>query len=99
MKKANSQINESQPIPKANNTASNQRKAIYQHLAKEGYLTTLYAREQLGIMSPAARVLELRKKGYSIATHWTTSQDMAGTKHREAKYVLMSGGNTEAPRV
>jgi ribosomal protein S8 len=92
MKKANSQTNESQPTVKANVTASNQRKSILDYLRKEGYLTTLYGREALGIMSPAAWILELRKRGHNIVTHWTSSLDMAGTKHREAKYVLMAGG-------
>jgi hypothetical protein len=99
MKKANSQINKSQPIPKANNTVSSQRRAILDYLRKEGHLTTLYGRETLGIMSPAARVLELRKDGFPIVTHWTTSQDMAGKRHREAMYVLMSDGSTKTPRV
>ena len=99
MKKANSQTNESQPTVKANTTASSQRKAILDYLRKVGHLTTLYGRETLGIMSPAARVFELRKDGFPIVTHWITSQDMAGTKHRDAKYVLMTGGNTETPRV
>lgn len=99
MKKANSQTNESQPTVKTNTTASNQRKAIIEYLRKEGHLTTIYAREVLGIMHPAARVLELRKDDFPIVTHWTTSQDMAGTKHREAKYVLMAGGKSVAQRV
>jgi helix-turn-helix protein len=94
MKKANSRTNESQPIPKTNNTASNQRKAIYQHLIQEGHLTTLYAREQLGIMSPAARIFELRRNGHMIDTYWTTTVDITGTKHREAAYILWLGGDS-----
>ena len=81
------------------NSVSSQRKAIIDYLRKEGHLTTLYGRENPGKMSSAARVLELRKQGFSILTQWAISKDMAGTKHREAKYVLMAGGNAEASRV
>jgi len=80
-----------------NTTASSQRTAILKHLQLHGSLTTLYAREQLGIMSPAARILELRKKDYPIVTHRTITEDTAGTKHREAKYVLFNNTKKEAP--
>lgn len=73
-----------------NTSAASQRAAILQHLLNEGPLTTLYAREKMGIMSPSARVLELRQQGYLIITHWTTSTDVSGTKHRVAVYVLLS---------
>jgi len=80
-----------------NTTASSQRTAILKHLQLHGSLTTLYAREQLGIMSPAARILELRKKDFPIVTHRTTTEDRAGTRHREAKYVLFNDTKEEAP--
>ena len=89
---ASLETNQDQPLDRHNSTASSQRNSISKHLDEKGSLTTLYARERLGIMSPAARVLELRKNGHKIITHWTTSEDMAGTKHREAKYVLLAGG-------
>lgn len=73
-----------------NLSAASQRSSILQHLLKAGPLTTLYAREKMGIMSPSARVLELRQQGYSIITHWTTSTDVSGTKHRVAVYVLFN---------
>jgi len=74
-------------------SASTQRAAIVKDLRQHGSITTIYAREVLGIMAPAPRILELRAEGFLIVTHWTTSKDITGTKHREAKYVLMSEPN------
>jgi len=73
-----------------NNSREGQRLAILNYLQEHGSLTTLQARDELGIMSPASRVLELREQGYRIITYWTTSEDRTGTKHREAKYVLFN---------
>jgi len=84
-------------ITKPNATASNQRAVILKHLQIHGSLTTLYAREKLGIMSPAVRILELRKRDFPIVTHWTATEDKAGTRHREAKYVLFNDTKKEAP--
>lgn len=67
---------------------ASQRAAILNYLQSNGSITTIYAREMLGIMSPAARVLELRGQGHRIVTHWTKTTDNAGTKHRQAKYIL-----------
>lgn len=72
------------------NSRAGQRLAILKYLQEHGSLTTLQARDELGIMSPASRVLELREQGHRIITHWTTSEDRTGTKHREAKYVLFN---------
>jgi len=72
------------------NSREGQRLAILKHLYEHGAFTTLQARDELGIMSPASRVLELREQGHRIITHWTTSVDRTGTKHREAKYVLFN---------
>lgn len=72
------------------NSSSSQRAAILSYLYEYGSLTTLQARDELGIMSPASRVKELRELGYKIITFWTTSEDRTGTRHREAKYVLIN---------
>ncbi len=81
----------------SNTDALSQRTAIIKELEQQGSMTTLYGREALGIMSPAARILELRQLGYPIVTHWTVTEDKAGTKHREAKYVLFNDTKKEAP--
>lgn len=92
MIKASPQTNENQPRDKAYSTASNDRKAILRHLIEHGRLTTLKAREELGVMSPAPRILELRAMGHKIITHKRFKRDITGRNHYQAEYVLMTGG-------
>lgn len=80
-----------------NNSTSGQRQAILEWLQERGSLSTIQARDELGIMSPAARVMELREQEEPIVTQWTTTFDRTGTKHREAKYVLCSAIIKKAP--
>ncbi len=70
------------------NSNEAQRTRILEWLRSES-LTTLQARKHLDIMSPAARVFELREQGFNIITHWTT-EDSGKAKHRVARYVLLS---------
>lgn len=51
-----------------NSNIKAQRYIILEHLEQFGRLTTLGAREKLGIMHPASRVQELRKSGIDIIT-------------------------------
>lgn len=53
-------------------------------------ISTFDARKKLDIPHPAARVMELRKTGYPIVTHWCDALSEAGLKHRVAQYVLLS---------
>lgn len=73
-------------------SVANQRAAILHHVRNVGPLSTLHAREILGVMHPAARVMELRMRGEPIATHWRTETDVTGTKHRVAEYVYLPIG-------
>ena len=50
--------------------------------------STMTIRQELGILSPAARVLDLRKQGYQIETISSTAYDEAGRPHRCATYAL-----------
>lgn len=68
-------------------SAAAQRQRILKHL-QCSTLTTLQAREQLDIMHPAMRVLELKRHGFAIKTEWTTEYSAGGSKHRIARYVL-----------
>ncbi len=70
---------------------SAQRDAILQQLKKSQSLTTLFIREKMGIMHPAARIMELRQMGYNILLHWINETDVAGITHRVAYYVLHQG--------
>lgn len=72
-------------------SCAKQRHAILSHLQQGNCLTTLCAREELGIMHPAARVMELRADGYNIVTHHRGEYDSTGTWHSVAEYVLMNG--------
>ncbi len=78
----------SKPI---SNNAGHQRLAIFLHLQTTGPLTTLAARQELGICHPAARMMELRNLGHNILTHWRIDHDSAGVAHRVAEYVLLPG--------
>lgn len=68
-----------------------QRQRILAWLRIHHTLTTLQAREELDVLHPAGRVMELRKKGHNIITHWTV-EDTAKGAHRVARYVLLAGG-------
>ncbi len=54
-----------------------------------GPVTTIYARRVLDIMMPAARIRELRLRGYVIITQWQMEATDSGILHRVARYVLM----------
>lgn len=70
------------------NTAHNQRIKLLDWLFEYGSITTAQAREQLDIMSPAARILELKRAGYLIVTIWIDWVSDFAIRHRVAKYVL-----------
>lgn len=67
-----------------------QRAALMQWLQTHQRITTLQARNELGIMHPAGRVQELRDSGNDITTHWQWEADATGKEHRQALYVLLS---------
>ena len=52
-------------------------------------LSTLEAREELGIMSPACRIMELRDMGHDIITDREQQVDVTGTNHPVGVYVYM----------
>jgi len=77
------------------NTASEfQRARILAELKKAGPegRTTIQLREELNVLHPAGRIMELREFGCDIRTVWTVSENAFGYKHRNARYVLIGGG-------
>lgn len=78
-----------QEVVMRSNDRAAQRKIILDTL-RERSLTTIEARERFGIMHPGGRVLELRKQGYNIITHWANENDASGQIHRVAHYILIS---------
>lgn len=59
-------------------------------------VTTFEAMRYLDVYHCPARVLQLRKQGHRIATHWETVFTEAGEKHRVGLYVLEPGGVANA---
>ena len=58
-------------------------------------VTTFEAMRYLDVYHCPARVLQLRKMGYRITTHWQTVVTEAGEKHRVGLYVLESEAKNE----
>ena len=71
------------------NSVQNQRLKLLDWLLEKNSITTTQARANLDIMSPAARILELKKHGYLINTvpaEWISEH---GINHKGvARYVL-----------
>lgn len=70
------------------NSTHNQRLKLLDWLFEKGSITTSDARDCLDIMSPAPRIMELRKASYQIVTIWDSWISEHGIKHRIARYVL-----------
>lgn len=77
----------------SDNSASSQRMRVLQWLEKQP-LTTRQARLELDCMSVAARIFELKEKGYHILTHDEHEETAFGDTRTIAKYVLV--GRKEA---
>ena len=71
------------------NSAHNQRLKILDWLFEHGSITTAEAREHLDIMSPAPRIMELKRAGYLIVTVTDNWASPHGINHKGiARYVL-----------
>ncbi len=73
------------------NRAHDQRQRLLTRLRAES-VDTVTARRELDILCPAARVLELRRRGYPIDTVWIERPTDCGKMHRVALYVLQAKG-------
>jgi len=69
------------------NSKAKQRTALFAALLACP-ISTVDARDILGISHPAGRVKELRREGHDIKTLTTYATDAAGHRHRTALYVL-----------
>jgi uncharacterized lipoprotein YajG len=70
------------------NSAHSQRMRLVAALEERSVITTIEARRDLDILMPAARVFELRARGYEIETLWVDDLTECGRRHRVARYVL-----------
>ena len=68
-----------------------QRARLLNWLRTEGAIATTECRELLAIMSPAARVLELRRQGFDIRTLRRYVADGEGVIHCQGIYQLVGG--------
>ena len=54
-----------------------------------GPATTVQLVREHDILHPPARILQLRKRGFEIATVWVSAETLRGAVHRVGKYVLV----------
>ncbi|MDO9282744.1 MAG: helix-turn-helix domain-containing protein [Methylotenera sp.] len=72
------------------NSTNNQRLKLLDYLQEHGSITTAQARDDLDVMSPAPRIMELRRFGYLINTISDSWISDHGINHKGiARYVLM----------
>ena len=76
------------PKSKAGNDAAAQRLRALD-LLRSGPKSTIQLRRDGDILAPAARVLELKRRGFDILTQWVQQATDCGTLHRVALYVLL----------
>ena len=76
-------------------TAAAQRKRLVTHLAQIGLVNTFEARERLSIPAPAARVLELKGKGFVFDTTMEAAISGSGSKHKRVAHYRLAGFNPE----
>jgi hypothetical protein len=74
------------------NSNEAQRQRLIERLLIVGMIDTITARRELDILCPAARVLELRKRGHRIDTVKIQRATDCGKLHRIALYVLRPEG-------
>lgn len=72
------------------NSTAAQRQRLLKALRRSP-VSTITARSELDIMSPAPRVLELRRMGYAIKTVRVWQRTDCGMAHRVGLYVLARG--------
>ncbi len=83
--------NQGNSRPHCNSTEA-QRHRLIERLLIVGMIDTITARRELDILCPAARVLELRKRGHRIDTVKIQRATDCGKLHRIALYILRPEG-------
>jgi Helix-turn-helix domain len=80
-------------------TASRSQAARLLEALSRYSITTFEAMRYLDVYHCPARILQLRKRGHKIVTHWQTVITEAGERHRVGLYALESGASQlDAPR-
>ncbi len=68
-----------------------QRARLYNYMQEHGGITTLQAITELGIINPAARVMELKAKGVQVKTTIKQGVNRYGENCRFAYYSIVGG--------
>lgn len=76
------------------NSATAQRIRLLQAL-RRAPVSTIVARRELDILSPASRIIELRQRGFDIETFWQHEATDCGRTHRIGLYVLTGEANAD----
>ncbi|KDE41364.1 hypothetical protein ADINL_0044 [Nitrincola lacisaponensis] len=63
-----------------------QRSRLLKHFVIIGHVSTIEARDELNIMHPAGRVMELRDAGFIIPMVWEWQDDHNGRPHKIGRY-------------
>lgn len=85
-------INEIQNAKIGNNSLPAQRQTVLDALSVAPR-TTIELREQFDIISPPARIFELKARGYNIVKESVTATTAQGRTHNKiARYFLISEG-------
>ena len=79
---------------KYSNAKPNQRSRILMAFKEHPKIST-FAFRNLGIVSPATRIMELRKRQHDIVTEWTDEPDQNGVIHHIALYVYLGNKNDQ----
>lgn len=93
MRKRNDNLNQKSSRPKQQpdynpNSAASQRRRLHDYM-REQPITTIEARRDLDILAPAARIKELRDRGFLIHKQMVDQETQCGRKHKVAKYFLI----------
>jgi len=75
-------------------SAETQRNKLLRYIREHGSINTFQARE-IGCMSPAPRVMELKALGHNIETIRMTLEDKGGVKHFGVAVYMIKGGKHE----
>ena len=70
------------------NSAAAQRARVLDAM-RSGPKSTIQLRRDWDVLAPAARVLELKRRGFEILTQWVHDPTDCGKLHRVALYVLL----------
>ena len=70
-----------------------QEQAVRNHIINNGSITQAQAVRLYGCYRLSARIYDMRKDGYEIATQYETSKNRFGYTSVYANYVLLKKGN------